>query len=62
MMETKKNPEFETYTEFNHGKATGHFAACFDRSCGADISHGTRLCLLLRAIVAGARRPVPAGM
>eukprot|EP00959_Pyramimonas_sp_CCMP1952_P083401 1743257-Pyramimonas_sp.AAC.1 len=64
-MEKKANDlAFETYTECN--VATGRFAACFDRSSGSDIAYGTlshsHLRLALRAIVAGARWPIPAGM
>ena len=31
---------FQTYTQFNLDRATGHLAACFDRSCGTGLRTG----------------------
>ncbi len=66
VLRKKEDPKFQTYTEYNLEKATGHLAACFDRSCGTDVAYGTcshsHLCLVLRACALGAKWPIPQGM
>ena len=60
------DPLFKTYTEFNHDHAQGFLRECFKRSCVTPVAYGTlshsHLCLVLRAIVNGAKWPVPQGM
>ena len=62
----ERDHTFQTYTEFNQDRATGHLAACFHRSCGADVAYGTlshsHLCLVLRAIALGTKWPLPEGI
>ena len=62
----KDNPNFQTYDAFIRDAAQGPLKQCFDRSGGTEVTYGTlshsHLCLVLRAIVNGAKWPVPDGM
>ena len=66
MQKNAQELDFQAHAEFNRAKATGHFAARFDRSCGVHVARGTlprsHLCLAPRVIVAGAAWPAFEGM
>ena len=62
----REKPNVQTYDAFNRDAAQGSLKQCFHRSGGTEVAYGTlshsHLCLVLRAIVNGAKRPVPDGM
>ncbi len=57
---------FCSLNEYNRENAQGCLKDCFESGCGTQVAYGTlshsHLCLVLRAIVNGAKWPIPDGM